>query len=167
MHGCSGSSSHADPRLTAALAKGCSSSEGSRRLTLRRRLQKTSYQLQREGGDTTESPLPRLTLLSKNGRLWSIQFFLSFYIFLIPHRGAGRCFIFSYSLSLCHLPPHLFLHLPGLQFHIFMTERKELSFHFFHTISLLLPISPDPSIASFLSSNSNVMINLDEFSSDF
>lgn len=94
----------------------------------------------RERGDITVTP-PRLTKQSKNGRLWSIQFFLSFYIFLIPHRGAGRCFIFSYSLSFYHLPPHLFLHLPGVQFPLSMSERTEKegrSFALIFVLSFLL-----------------------------
>lgn len=69
--------------------------------------------------------LLRLTHHSKNGRLWSIQFFFSFYIFLISHRRAGRCFIFSHSLSLRHLPAHLLLHLLGVQFPLFRSQIKE------------------------------------------
>lgn len=96
---------------------------------------------ERERGGYNWKPPPRLTKQSKNGRLWSIQFFLSFYIFLIPHRSAGRCFIFSYSLSLRHLPPHLFLHLPGVQFLIFMSEIEGKEGNFVFPIFFALSFS--------------------------
>lgn len=91
-----------------------------------------------------------ITLLSahtnrQNGRLWSIQFFLSLYVFSLPYRGVGRCFIFSYIRSLHHLPPHLFLHLPAVQFPLFMSEREEGEFLFlfgdFFSFPCLFPLS--------------------------
>ncbi len=50
----------------------------------------------------------------KNGRHWSICFFLSFCFLLLSHRGAGRHIIFSFICSLHNLPPDLLLHLYGV-----------------------------------------------------
>lgn len=94
-----------------------------------------------------------ITLLSahtnrQNGRLWSIQFFLSLYVFSLPYRGVGRCFIFSYIRSLHHLPPHLFLHLPAVQFPLFMSERERRGSFYFYLGTFFL------SLVSFLSPSS-------------
>ncbi len=57
---------------------------------------------------------PCLKEKKKNGRHWSICFFLSFCFFLLSHHCAGRHIIFSFIRSLHHLPPDLFLHLYGV-----------------------------------------------------
>lgn len=59
-----------------------------------------------------------------NGGHWSICFYLSFFVLFFPHRATGRCFTFSFACSLGPLSSHLFRHLPGQQFPLFMSQTK-------------------------------------------
>lgn len=59
-----------------------------------------------------------------NGGHWSICFYLSFFVLFFPHRAAGRCFAFSFACSLGPLSSHLFRHLPGQQFLLFMSQTR-------------------------------------------
>ena len=119
----------------------------------------------KEGGRQTETewgnywpppPLPpQLRETRKNGGRWSIRVFFSFCVLLLPHRGVGRCFVFSFARSLRSLPCHLLLHLPRLQFLVFMSNRQEgkRGGYFFYVLSPFYfphPPLPPPSSPSLL-----------------
>lgn len=88
-----------------------------------------------------------------NGGRRSICFYLSFFILFFPHCAAGRCFTFSFACSLSPLPSHLFCHLPGQQFLLFMSQTgsrdRETEGEGFFSLSLIF--SPLLSILPALS----------------
>lgn len=88
----------------------------------------------REGDQLASANPPSHRKTIDNGGHWSICFYISFFVLFFPHCAAGRCFTFSFACSVGPLSPHLFCHLPGQQFLLFMSltqggrgrqERKE------------------------------------------
>lgn len=77
-----------------------------------------------EGEQLALANPPFRTQTGDNGGHWSICFYLSFFVLFFPHRAPGRCFAFSFARSLRPLSPHLFRHLPGQQFLLFMSQTR-------------------------------------------
>lgn len=77
-----------------------------------------------EGEQLATANPPFHTQTGDNGGHWSICFYLSFFVLFFPHRAAGRCFAFSFARSLGPLSSHLFRHLPGQQFLLFMSQTR-------------------------------------------
>lgn len=77
-----------------------------------------------EGEQLAAANPPFRSQTGDNGGHWSICFYLSFFVLFFPHRAAGRCFTFSFACSLGPLSSHLFRHLPGQQFLLFMSQTR-------------------------------------------
>lgn len=75
----------------------------------------------REGEQLATANPPSHRKTVDNGGHWSICFYISFFVLFFPHCAAGRCFTFSFACSVGPLSSHLFRHLPGQQFLLFMS----------------------------------------------